>query len=585
MKKIIIFLILLIPINVEANYSESVVDVFSMNIYEIQEAVDRGYINYELLAKLYLERIETYESSFNSIITLNENILEEARVKDIEYKKDGRISILHGIPLIIKDNIDVLGMPTTAGSKALLKNYPLKNAELVQKLIDQGALVMAKSNMSEFAFSATNSYSSYGHVRNAYDMRYSSYGSSGGTAVAVALGFATAGIGTDTNSSIRMPASAAALVGLRPTYGSVSSEGIIPYDKERDVAGPIARNSIDAAIIFQAISDDFSMDFKEDLSDYKIGVLVDFFQVDAKSSLKPYQATYKPISDLMQEMLNILVLEGAELIEIENLYNKYYDSIKNSTYSGVLFCYDFNQYIKGTEGPIKNYNDLLRGGGYIQNLSYYNVSCNYDLRNVRIKAINQKKDQFKEKLQAQMDSYGVDVLLYPTTKNRLILLSESGANSMSSLFAPVTGMPAINLAIGFVDNLPYGMEVLARHNEEALLLNIGNVIESNTLFYHLSKQAPMLYQVSEEKVVLKELYDQFYLNDEYQELNEKARKIFLNQLDFDSKIILDYKNHHVPIYESSFSFNVFDYERYMPLTIVLSLIYTNFLVALFNKRK
>ena len=266
--KIILILIALIPIKLHA--TSSIINIDKLNIVEIQENIDKGYLTYETLTKIYLERIEKYNEQYDAIITINQNAIAEAKLLDEEYKKSGRRSLMHGIPIIVKDNIDVKGLPTTNGTKALLDSYPYENAPIIQKLIDAGAIVLAKTNMDEFAFHAEHSSSSFGMVKNAYNLEYSSYGSSGGTAVGVAV----AGIGTDTGSSIRIPASANNLVGLRPTTSLIDNKGIIKFEVTRDVAGPITKYVIDNAIMLEIINNQGKKytNFNKDISEIKIGV-------------------------------------------------------------------------------------------------------------------------------------------------------------------------------------------------------------------------------------------------------------------------------------------------------------------------
>ena len=230
------------------------VDVTTMSIEELLNAMDKGYLTSEQLVNIYLERIEAYDDMFNSINQLNDNAIEQAKELDKEREEGKLRGRLHGIPILVKCNIDAYGMPTTAGTKALKDNYPKENAYVVQKLVDEGAIILGSTNMSEMAFSAGNSYSSYGYVRNVFNTEYTSYGSSGGSAVAVAAAFAAASLGTDTNSSVRIPAAGAGLVGIRPTLGLVSRSGVIPYDVERDTVGVLSRSVADNALLLNIIS-------------------------------------------------------------------------------------------------------------------------------------------------------------------------------------------------------------------------------------------------------------------------------------------------------------------------------------------
>ena len=247
-KKIFILFLALFHLNVFA-LTEAPIDITNMDITAISDALDKKIITSENLIKIYLERIEKYNDKYNALITVNDNAISEAQKLDEERANGNVRSILHGIPIIVKDNIDALNMPTTDGSKNLSDNYPIKDAEAIKKLKDAGAIIIAKSNMSKYAFYASSSTSDFGTVKNAYNIKYSSYGSSGGSAVSVALNFAVAALGTDTNSSVRLPASANSLVGYRPTLGLISTDGVVPYDSERDTIGTITKNVKDALIL------------------------------------------------------------------------------------------------------------------------------------------------------------------------------------------------------------------------------------------------------------------------------------------------------------------------------------------------
>ena len=165
----IVLIFFLFSLKVSA-YFEAPVDITKMDIFEIQESIDKGYLNYENLVKLYLDRINTYDSKYKAIININENAIEEAKKCDLEYQKNGRSNILYCIPIIVKDNIDVKGLPTTAGSLALKDSIPNEDAYVIKKLKEKGMIILAKANMSAFAFSATSSASAYGTVKNAYDL-------------------------------------------------------------------------------------------------------------------------------------------------------------------------------------------------------------------------------------------------------------------------------------------------------------------------------------------------------------------------------------------------------------------------------
>ena len=202
-KKIFILFLILIPFNVFA-LTKAPIDITNETVTSLSKALNEEIITSEQLINIYLERINEYNAQYNALIKINESAINEAKELDKERQNGNIKSSIHGIPIIVKDNIDVLGTATTAGSKALSDNYPNEDALIIQKLKEAGAIIIAKANMSKFAFYASSSSSDYGTVKNAYNLAYSSYGSSGGSAVSVALNFAPIAIGTDTNASVRL---------------------------------------------------------------------------------------------------------------------------------------------------------------------------------------------------------------------------------------------------------------------------------------------------------------------------------------------------------------------------------------------
>ncbi len=225
-------------------------------IAEINAAFEADALTAEQLVQLYLDRIEAYEPELNALITINPDALEQARALDAERAESGPRSVLHGIPIILKDNYDTDDLPTTAGSQLLAEAIPPDDATIVARLEEAGAIVLAKANMSEFALSYGRlGYSSLGGLtRNPYRLSRDASGSSSGTAAAIAANLAVFGTGTDTAGSIRGPANVTALVGIKPTLGLTSRDGIVPLTLSFDVAGPMARTVTDAAIALNVMA-------------------------------------------------------------------------------------------------------------------------------------------------------------------------------------------------------------------------------------------------------------------------------------------------------------------------------------------
>jgi len=217
-------------------------------ISDINLAIDSNALTSERLVELYLQRISTYDPLLNAIRELNPNALEIARQLDEERLQTGRRSPLHGIPILLKDNYDTRDIPTTGGSDALAGSIPPSDAFVVDRLRQAGAIILGKTELDEFAISGSGYSSLGGQTINPYRLNRQSAGSSGGTGAAIAASFATVGTGTDTGGSIRTPSSFQGLVGVRPTRGLVSLDGIIPFALSRDGAGPMARTVTDAAL-------------------------------------------------------------------------------------------------------------------------------------------------------------------------------------------------------------------------------------------------------------------------------------------------------------------------------------------------
>lgn len=543
MKKVLISLILLLcPFFVLAQ-EQSVVDITTLSMNEIQEYVDKGYLTYEKIVNIYLDRIEKYNGQYNAILNINKDAIKQAQELDKEYKEKGRRSQIFGLPIVVKDNIDVKGLPTTAGTKALKDNYPNENAPIVQKLIDAGAIVIGKTNMSEFAFSATDSYSSYGHVKNAYNTLYSSYGSSGGTAVAVASGLAVAGLGTDTGSSIRIPSAAAGLVGLRPTINSVDMNGIIKFESTRDVAGPITKYVEDNAIMYSIINKDSNTyEAKEEsLKGIKIGVIKGFMNPNTNSIAIATGITDINIYNLMQESIKKLEELGAEIVEIDGFGLPY-------QFNANGMCYDFNQYIKNTTGPIKNYQDLINNGGYVNGLAGYNYNCDYDYTKsstfkTYLNFINNNVNTANKKF----ENTDVDVMIYPTLKTTLLKLSELYSRKLytpSSSVAPLVGFPSMNVQIGFYDDLPYGMEILSQRNNEQIIYKIAYNLQLKNNYYKLPTIAPILYTINKNTDKLLKYYEENKSEKEYKTIKEKMKN-YINNYDNNEEtinsLILEYE--------------------------------------------
>ena len=544
--KLMFVVLLIFPIHVFAS-TKAVVDITSMSITNLNDALDKGYLTSELLVTLYLERIEAYNEDFNVIRQINENALEEAKALDKEREEGNIRSPLHGIPIIVKTNIDVAGLATTAGASALSDNMPIEDAKVIKKLKEAGAIILASTNMSEFAFAAGNSNSSYGSVKNAFNTSYTPYGSSGGASVGVALSFAAASLGTDTNSSVRLPASAAGLVGLRPSIGLISTDGVIPYDTLRDTVGIMTKTVEDNSIILSIINE-FDQSYKpelENLEGIKIGVINSYLK-GSSSSIRVNSPTDEDIYNLATSKLSLLEKAGAEIIYIDELVDSYYYNLASTTMTGDSFCDGFNKYIKGTTGTIRSFQDLATSRDKIYSLTGYLSSCNdawtYDLDKVL-----DKKEIFEEHIKDVFTSFDLDLIVYPTTKNKIFTLnSGKSASAPGSFLGSVIGYPSLTVPMGYMNEFPYGLEFFSLKNSENLLYSVANVFEKeNNLALTNSSLAPSLYEIPDYIEELMRYYEQ-----EENSLTSKTKAYFLNYSKNTDKVnqenaeslILEYQN-------------------------------------------
>ncbi len=499
-KSFILFLILFFSLITNVfSLSKAPIDITTATISELENYITKGYITSEQLVNLYLDRINTYNEKYNAILFINENALSEAKELDEKLASGNIMGPLHGIPIVVKTNIDVKGIATTAGSKALKDNYPNDDATVIKKLKEAGAIIIATTNMSEFAFSAGNSYSSYGQVLNAYNPLYSPYGSSGGSAVSVAASFGAAALGTDTNSSVRVPASAANLVGIRPTVGLLSSTGVIPYDITRDTVGVLSKTVSDNALILSIIdgTDKTYNTSNTSLEGKKIGIINSFLTGSSNSSLKANSLTNDEIYNMMLASIKKMEEAGAEIVYIDDFFTSYYYYLWSSSLAGFTFCDGFNEYIENTTGTIRSFQALTKSSGKVNSLGGYANSCGKTTSS-KLSSLASKREKYQNHVNEVFATYDLDVIAYPTTKNKIYQLSvqTSGVKAPSTFVSSATGYPSITVPLGFAsDNLPYGIEFLALANEENVLYEITSAYEKLNGEIITPSIVPALYEV------------------------------------------------------------------------------------------
>jgi Asp-tRNA(Asn)/Glu-tRNA(Gln) amidotransferase A subunit family amidase len=464
-------------------------------IDDIHASIKDQAIDCEAITNGFLNRIKKYDeiSNLNSIIYINPNAIKEAQTLDKNYQETKTMRSLHCIPIILNGSI------------------PPDDAYMVKKLRQADAIIIAKSNMGEWAFSPYNTISStHGETRNAYDLSRVPAGSSGGTASAIAANFGVIGMGSDTGNSIRGPASHLALVGIRPTIGVTSRDGIVPLLLNRDIGGPLMRTVRDTAKVFNVIAgtdpadattksyekhkvDDYSAHLtRNGLSKVRLGVLRQIY--DPETADKQILAMFaQALKDL--ESSGAIIIDPVTIPDFEKL-------VKATGFCG-RFRYDINNYLKtlGNDNEIKTLQDVVEQEKFRPENNgamkwAMNIAADIKPAEQKPPCVDVGGDPRRKALLAAvvttMDSLKLDALIYPTWSNppRKIGDSESPHGNNSPVIAPHSGQPAITVPMGYVENnLPAGLQILGRPFSEEKLFQYAYAYEQAT--HH--RKPPLLF--------------------------------------------------------------------------------------------
>ncbi|MEZ5319422.1 MAG: amidase [Vicinamibacterales bacterium] len=470
-------------------------------IGQVHSAFRSGDLTCRQLVESYLARIEKYDQqgpSLNAITSVNPDALSEADHLDLLFAEGGLTGPLHCVPVIVKDNIETKGWETNGGSQSLRGFVPERDATAIARLKAAGAIILAKSNMSELALNALNTVNRvHGRTKNAYDPNRVPAGSSGGTAVALAANFGLVGLGTDTGGSVRGPASHAAIVGFRPTMGLTSRTGTIPVDTQSDVVGPMARTVEDVAAVLNVLigpdDQDPSTDALEALPEMpqmdafldagldgvRIGVLRQAWEADPlKMDPQIAKAFDRALADLKSMGATIVSSVPLERVapapEAEGCHG---------------LKYDLNKFLEeqGNRVKVHSLTEIVRGARYDpsieENLREMEAGEQDGPGSKACEANAAYREKVAWSLKAAMARARVDVLIYPTWTQQPqlasnIVLEESG---QPARFASAAGLPAITVPMGFsADMLPMGLSLMGGSWSDAKLLGIANAYEQAT---------------------------------------------------------------------------------------------------------
>ena len=507
-----------------ASLYAATIDFDAATIADLNAAFKAGTLTSEKLVELCLARIEAYDKQgpkINAVITLNPKALETARALDAERKSKGPRSPLHGIPVVLKDNYDTFDLPTTGGSVLLEGSIPPDDAFLVKKLRAAGAIVLAKVNLSEFASGGAHS-SLGGQTHNPHDLTRTPAGSSGGTGAAIAAAYAPLGMGTDTGGSIRGPSTSNGIVGLKPTHGLLSRDGIIPLALSFDTGGPMARSVYDIAVALGLMTGVDSADVATQKSKGKFSTdYTQYLKVDALKGARigiarDFLGADSDVDWVIEAALERMRAAGATIVDVR--YPKWLLDVKTEFYSALRYP-EFAAQISGylaTTAPKypKNIDDLIAGANRFVALRPDGAGPNPSRWTLmKREAASGKLDDYRY---TSVRDYGLplvratiegiiaanklDAIVYPTAPRRPAEIAappvaETGAAATQSAtnFANLTGFPDLIVPAGFTgDDLPVGISFFGPAFSEPKLLALGYSFEQATHARRLPVHTPAL---------------------------------------------------------------------------------------------
>jgi amidase len=469
-------------------------------IATVHAAMRAKQLTCRALVDRYLARIAAYDKqgpALNAIVVINPKAQEEAGALDKRFAAGGLAGPLHCVPTIVKDNFETIGLQSAGGSQSLAGFVSEKDAFQVRRIKAAGAIVLAKSNMAEFAFSPYESLSSLqGHTKNPYALDRVPAGSSGGTAAAVAANFGLVGLGSDTGNSIRGPSAHNALAGIRSTMGLTSRAGVIPLSYLADIAGPMTRTLADAVAVFQVIVGEDPDDamtalgrgraiptysaslVRDGLKGARVGILRQAYE---------RQTTDEEVVRIFVKAQDDMKAAGATIVDAIVI-----ETVRRQTGVGMCrgFKYDIDEYlrVRGARAPVHSLDEIVASGKFHESvarrLQQAQTSTPLGPDSDACRADAEYRAAFGAALTRAMDEHTLDAFIYPTWSNppRPIgdLTSPHGDNSQ--VHSPSSGFPAITVPMGYTreNTLPAGVTFLGRAWDEARLIRLAFAYEQAT---------------------------------------------------------------------------------------------------------
>ncbi|MFE9057518.1 amidase [Streptomyces mutabilis] len=469
------------------------VDLNTVTIPQLQERMRRGSLTSFRLTLAYLRRIEAVDPTINAVLRTDPTALRQAAASDVRHRLGRTRGPLDGIPVLLKDNIDTRGMPTTAGSLALAGSPPATDAVLVKRLRAAGAVILGKANLSEWAnfrsAKPTSGWSAVGgQTHNPYVLDRNPCGSSSGSAAALAASLAQVAIGTETDGSIVCPAGMNGVVGLKPSLGLVSQSGVVPISAEQDTAGPMARNVIDTALTLSAIREDAATgttrgDRTQDLTDAATppgglrGKRIGLWRLPSLGA---------EVDALMTRTAADLRAAGAHVVEVTPPYQ---ERLAELEFPALLseFHRDIDAYLTTRDGP-QNLAELIEFNRahpaeqtcFAGQELFEQALAAPPTTDPRYRAMRAElRDLSRRSIDETMAEHDLDAIASPTNPPAWTTDCARGDNDVipSSTPAAVAGYPSLSVPAGFVGELPVGLLLMAGDHQDAGLLSLGAAVE------------------------------------------------------------------------------------------------------------
>ncbi|MFN2391114.1 MAG: amidase [Pyrinomonadaceae bacterium] len=498
------------------NSFEPNTELNEITVSELQAAMKAGKMSAKEIAKKYLERIENVDKRLNSVIETNPDALKIAEEMDKQRKNKQVRGALHGIPVLLKDNIDTADrMKTTAGSFALIDApTPKRDAFLVEQLRKAGAVILGKTNLSEWAnFRSTNSSSGWsgrgGQTNNPYILNRNACGSSTGSAVAVAANLTAVSIGTETDGSIVCPAAFCGIVGIKPTLGLISRSGVIPIAHSQDTAGPMARTVADAAILLSAMTAVDSKDSataqngKKARKDYETFLQKDGLKGARIGVAKDFWGKKDEVDKAMNNALDAMKQAGATLVDVKFPTLKKFDAAE---FEVLLYEFktDLEKYLAERNAKYKTLADLIKFNedNREREMPYFGQEIflqaqkkgNLQSREYRLALQKSKTLTKAQGIDAIMNKDKLDAIAAPSNSTAWmtdLMNGDCGSSYISSSsLAAVAGYPNITVPAGFAREMPIGISFFGRPYSEPTLIKIAYAFEQATKARRMPKFLP-----------------------------------------------------------------------------------------------